>query len=54
MFGYMLSVLLGNSRNLRILGSVIPRCIVDLLDEIMISVCGLINLSPRVLNKRKM
>ena len=51
-FGSMLSMLLGNSRNLK-LRSVIPICIVDLLDEIMIFVCGLINLSPSVVNKKK-
>ena len=40
-------------KKFKILRSVIPMCIVDLLDEIMISVCGLINLSPSVVNKRK-
>ena len=40
-------------KKFKILRSVIPMCIVDLLDEIMISVCDLINLSPSVVNKRK-
>ena len=49
----MLSDLLGNSRNLKYWGSVIHICIVDLLDEIMVSLCCLINLIPCVVNKRK-
>ena len=44
---------IGQVKKFTILGSVIPICIVDLLHEIMISVCGLINLSPSVLNKKK-
>ena len=40
-------------KKFKMLGSVIPICIVHLLDEIMISVCDLINLSPRVVNKKK-
>ena len=45
---------IGQLKKFKILGSVIPICIVDLLDEIMISVGGLIiNLSPSVVKKRK-
>ena len=43
----------GQLKKFKILGSVIPICIVDLHDEIMTSVHGLINLSPSVVNKRK-
>ena len=43
---------IGQFKKYKLLGSMIPICIVDLLDEIMISVCGLINLSPSVVNKR--
>ena len=42
---------IGQLKKFKILGSVIPICIVDLLDEIMISVCGLINLNPSVICK---
>ena len=35
---------IGQLKKSKILGSVIPICTVDLLDETMISVCGLINL----------
>ena len=44
---------IGQLKKFKMLGSVIPICIVDLLDEVMTSVGGLINLSPRVVNKRK-
>ena len=44
---------IGQLKKFKILVSVTPLCLVDLLDEIMISVCGLINLSPSVVNKRK-
>ena len=35
---------IGQLKKSKILGSVIPICTVDLLDETVISVCGLINL----------
>ena len=44
---------IGQLKNFKILASVIRICIFGLLDEVSISVCGLINLSPRVVNKRK-
>ena len=44
---------IGQLKKFKMLGSVISICIADLLDEIMISVCDLINLSPRVVNKKE-
>ena len=51
--GIQVERVIGQLKKFKILGSVILICKVDLLDEVMIPVCSLINLSPSVVNKRK-
>ncbi|XP_057310068.1 uncharacterized protein LOC130648066 [Hydractinia symbiolongicarpus] len=43
---------IGRLKKFKILSSIIPITQVDLTDEIMISVCGLVNLNPSVVTKK--